>query len=30
MIAAMKKASEGLGFEKGRPVSKLEDQVFAF
>ncbi|RQM08531.1 hypothetical protein DH86_00000252 [Scytalidium sp. 3C] len=30
MISAMKKASEGLGFQKARPVSKLEDQVFAF
>ncbi|KAH8588927.1 hypothetical protein B0O99DRAFT_343028 [Bisporella sp. PMI_857] len=30
MISAMKKASEGLGFKKAKPVSKLEDQVFAF
>ena len=30
MISAMKKASESLGFAKARPVSKLEDQVFAF
>jgi len=30
MISAMKKATEGLGFTKARPVSKLEDQVFAF
>lgn len=30
MIAAMKKATEGLGFKKAKPVSKLEDQVFAF
>ncbi|KAG9243080.1 hypothetical protein BJ878DRAFT_543644 [Calycina marina] len=30
MISAMKKASEGLGFQKARPVAKLEDQVFAF
>jgi len=30
MISAMKKASESLGFPKARPVSKLEDQVFAF
>jgi cytochrome-b5 reductase len=30
MISAMKKASEGLGFRKAKPVSKLEDQVFAF
>jgi cytochrome-b5 reductase len=30
MISAMKKASEGLGFRKPKPVSKLEDQVFAF
>nr|POF07053.1 nadh-cytochrome b5 reductase 1 [Quercus suber] len=30
MISAMKKATESLGFEKARPVSKLEDQVFSF
>lgn len=30
MVAAMKKATESLGFEKARPVSKLEDQVFCF
>jgi cytochrome-b5 reductase len=30
MISGMKKASESLGFKKARPVSKLEDQVFAF
>jgi len=30
MVNALKKATEGLGFEKARPVSKLEDQVFAF
>ncbi|RKF74271.1 NADH-cytochrome b5 reductase 1 [Golovinomyces cichoracearum] len=30
MISAMKKASEGVGFQKARPVSKLEDQVFSF
>lgn len=30
MISAMKKATESLGFTKARPVSKLEDQVFAF
>jgi len=30
MISAMKKATEGLGFDKAKPVSKLEDQVFAF
>jgi len=30
MISAMKKSSEGLGFKKAKPVSKLEDQVFAF
>jgi cytochrome-b5 reductase len=30
MISAMKKASEGLGFKKAKPVSKLDDQVFAF
>ncbi|OSS49401.1 hypothetical protein B5807_05752 [Epicoccum nigrum] len=30
MVAAMKKATEGLGFTKAKPVSKLEDQVFCF
>ncbi|KAF2770627.1 ferredoxin reductase-like protein [Teratosphaeria nubilosa] len=30
MVSAMKKATESLGYEKARPVSKLEDQVFAF
>ncbi|ORY18220.1 hypothetical protein BCR34DRAFT_583139 [Clohesyomyces aquaticus] len=30
MVAAMKKATEGLGYTKARPVSKLEDQVFCF
>ncbi|OAA33100.1 nitrate reductase [Moelleriella libera RCEF 2490] len=30
MISGLKKTSEGLGFKKARPVSKLEDQVFAF
>lgn len=30
MISAMKKATESLGFDKARPVSKLEDQVFCF
>ncbi|KAH8791239.1 hypothetical protein BGZ57DRAFT_875797 [Hyaloscypha finlandica] len=30
MISAMKKASESLGFKKAKPVSKLDDQVFAF
>lgn len=30
MVSAMKKATEGLGFEKARAVSKLEDQVFCF
>ncbi|OCK79236.1 ferredoxin reductase-like protein [Lepidopterella palustris CBS 459.81] len=30
MISAMKKATDSLGFEKPRPVSKLEDQVFCF
>ncbi|KIV92073.1 NADH-cytochrome b5 reductase 1 [Exophiala mesophila] len=30
MISALKKATEGLGFQKARPVSKLEDQVFCF
>ncbi|KAL0473360.1 NADH-cytochrome b5 reductase [Neurospora intermedia] len=30
MISGLKKATEALGFQKARPVSKLEDQVFAF
>jgi len=30
MISAMKKATESLSYEKPRPVSKLEDQVFCF
>lgn len=30
MVSAMKKATESLGYAKARPVSKLEDQVFAF
>lgn len=30
MISAMKKATESLGYEKARAVSKLEDQVFCF
>lgn len=30
MVAAMKKATESVGFAKARPVSKLEDQVFCF
>ncbi|KAK2624629.1 hypothetical protein QTJ16_005822 [Diplocarpon rosae] len=30
MISAMKKSAVELGFDKGKPVSKLEDQVFAF
>ncbi|RWA09147.1 hypothetical protein EKO27_g5949 [Xylaria grammica] len=30
MISGLKKATESLGFQKARPVSKLEDQVFAF
>lgn len=30
MISALKKATEGLGYQKARPVSKLEDQVFCF
>ncbi|KAJ2891319.1 hypothetical protein MKZ38_000596, partial [Zalerion maritima] len=30
MVGGLKKAAVGLGFEKARPVSKLEDQVFAF
>ncbi|KAI4214772.1 MAG: hypothetical protein LQ351_002848 [Letrouitia transgressa] len=28
MVSAMKKATESLGYEKPRPVSKLQDQVF--
>jgi len=30
MVSAMKKATESLGYEKARPVSKLPDQVFCF
>jgi len=30
MISALKKTTESLGYKKARPVSKLEDQVFAF
>jgi cytochrome-b5 reductase len=30
MISALKKATESLGYQKARPVSKLEDQVFCF
>ncbi|KAH7143566.1 hypothetical protein EDB81DRAFT_652172 [Dactylonectria macrodidyma] len=30
MVAAMKKAATGLGYEKARPVSRLGDQVFCF
>jgi len=30
MVSAMKKAADALGYEKPRPVSKLEDQVFCF
>ncbi|KAF2732618.1 ferredoxin reductase-like protein [Polyplosphaeria fusca] len=30
MVAAMKKATESLGYEKAKPVSKLVDQVFCF
>ena len=30
MISGLKKTTEALGFKKARPVSKLEDQVFAF
>ncbi|KAL7626213.1 NADH-cytochrome b5 reductase [Parahypoxylon ruwenzoriense] len=30
MISGLKKSAESLGFKKARPVSKLEDQVFAF
>lgn len=30
MISGLKKATEALGFKKARPVSKLDDQVFAF
>lgn len=30
MVSAMKKATLNLGYEKARPVSKTEDQVFVF
>ena len=30
MVSAMKKATTELGYEKPRPVSKLQDQVFCF
>ncbi|KAI1085780.1 ferredoxin reductase-like protein [Whalleya microplaca] len=30
MVSGLKKSTESLGFKKARPVSKLEDQVFAF
>lgn len=30
MVGALKKTAVTLGFEKARPVSKLEDQIFAF
>lgn len=30
MISAVKKAAVDIGFQKAKPVSKLEDQVFAF
>ncbi|MCJ1476608.1 NADH-cytochrome b5 reductase [Lambiella insularis] len=30
MVSAMKKATDSLGYEKPRPVSKLVDQVFCF
>ncbi|CAN6645226.1 NADH-cytochrome b5 reductase 1 [Trichomonascus vanleenenianus] len=30
MVSAVKKAAMSLGFAKAKPVSKLEDQVFAF
>ncbi|KAK4231557.1 hypothetical protein QBC38DRAFT_466054 [Podospora fimiseda] len=30
MVSGLKKTTESLGFKKARPVSKLEDQVFAF
>ncbi|KAK1769160.1 ferredoxin reductase-like protein [Phialemonium atrogriseum] len=30
MISGLKKTTEALGYKKARPVSKLEDQVFAF
>ncbi|KAK9479049.1 hypothetical protein V1514DRAFT_329047 [Lipomyces japonicus] len=30
MISALKRATTDLGYQKAKPVSKLEDQVFAF
>jgi len=30
MVSAMKKNAESLGYEKAKPVSKLQDQVFCF
>lgn len=30
MVSALKKTTQALGYDKARPVSKLEDQVFAF
>ncbi|KAK0841372.1 NADH-cytochrome b5 reductase [Friedmanniomyces endolithicus] len=30
MVSALKKATESLGYDKARPVSKLEDMVFCF
>ncbi|KAK0669451.1 putative NADH-cytochrome b5 reductase [Cercophora samala] len=30
MVSGLKKTAEALGFKKARPVSKLEDQIFAF
>jgi cytochrome-b5 reductase len=30
MISGLKKTTESMGYKKARPVSKLEDQVFAF
>ena len=30
MVSAMKKLAHGLGYEKARPVSKIDDQVFCF
>ncbi|KAK1456942.1 NADH-cytochrome b5 reductase 1 [Colletotrichum cuscutae] len=30
MVSGLKKTAETLGFKKARPVSKLEDQIFAF
>ncbi|KAF7189571.1 NADH-cytochrome b5 reductase 1 [Pseudocercospora fuligena] len=30
MVSALKKATESMGYDKARPVSKREDQVFCF